>query len=328
MMGIKVRGGLRVRAGGLGWLAACLCIGLLTTAGAAAFEPKVLDSVVAVVPHWPGQPPRGTSTRDAPEGTAVAVLAGGYLATNAHVLGRALSADIRLNDGRLVAVEIVGRDPRTDLALLKAPMDFPVLQTAPSPPRLGQPVCAVGNQFGLGLSVTCGVVSALNRSNAGFNPVEDFVQTDATVNPGGSGGALVDGAGRLVGLVSAIFTKASDADIGVNFAASMPLVMRTVTDIRDLGRVQVGRSGLIAGPLSPDERRAASGAKVVRLIQNGAALAAGLQVGDIVTRIGDRPVIHPDDVAAGFYLFRPGEAVAVDYVRGGAAARAEVRLKP
>ena len=196
-----------------------------------SFDSKIMNSVVAVIPARPGQTPRGgTGTRDAPEGTAGAVFDGGYLVTNAHVLGRAAKADIRLANGRLVAVEIVGRDLRTDLALLKATMEFPVPQTA-SAPKLGGRVCAIGNQFGLGLSVTCGVVSARRRTSIGFNPIEDFVQTDASVNPGGSGGALVDGEGRLVGIVSAIFTKKSDADIGVNFAAAMGLVRRLVDDL-------------------------------------------------------------------------------------------------
>src|SRR5690606_40595555 len=133
------------------------------------------------------------------------------------------SISVRLPDGHHVPAEVVGRDAATDLALLRVEAELPPLPLAPDP-ALGAPVCAVGNQFGLDLSVTCGVVSALHRAGTGFNPVEDFVQTDAVVNPGASGGALVDGEGRLVGLLSAIFTMESDANIGVNFAASAALV--------------------------------------------------------------------------------------------------------
>ena len=249
-----------------------------------------MKSVVAVIPERPRQLSIvGTGAWDALEGTAVAMFKGGYLVTNAHVLGRAVNVDIRLADGRLVAVEIVGRDTRTDLALLKAPMEFPVPRTAPAP-TIGGRVCAIGNQFGPGLSVTCGVVSALRRTNAGFNPVEDFVQTDAAINPGGSGGALVDGEGRLVGIVSAIFTKQSDADIGVNFAAVIGLVLRVVGDIKDHGRVKIGRSGLLTAPLSLEDRRQWSGARVARIISGSAAEASDLEVGDIVTRIDDRPM--------------------------------------
>ncbi|MEK9724557.1 MAG: trypsin-like peptidase domain-containing protein, partial [Rhodospirillaceae bacterium] len=231
-----------------------LAAGLFWPLPAQAFDAAVLDSVVAVIPQWPGAPQAGTGVRDAPEGSAVAVLPGGYLATNAHVLGRATAADIRFADGRVAAVEIVGRDARADIALLKADRDFPVPAHA-APPAPGGRVCAVGNQFGLGLSVTCGVVSALGVTHAGFNRVEDFIQTDAAVNPGGSGGALVDDGGRLIGLVSAIFTKQSDANIGVNFATVWAMVRRAAVDLRDHGRVQVGDPGLFAGPLGVEDRR-------------------------------------------------------------------------
>ena len=142
-----------------------------------------------------------------------------------------------------LAAEIIGRDPLTDIALLKIDMDLPLLIPGPEP-ALGDKVCALGNPSGLGLSLSCGVVSALHRTGTGFNPMEDFIQTDAAVNPGGSGGALLDGDDRLVGLVSAIFTKDSDANIGVNFAASHALVMRVTEDLAAHGRVIRGKSGL------------------------------------------------------------------------------------
>ena len=306
--------------------AGCLTAVLLAAIPARAFQPEIMDSVVAVVPHWPGFPPAG-SGREAPEGTAVAVLPGGYLATNAHVLGKAERVDIRLADGRLVAAEIVGRDAPTDLALLKAPGRFPVPEMAPAP-ALGAKVCAVGNQFGLGLSVTCGVVSASRRSNAGFNPIEDFIQTDASVNPGGSGGALVDAEGRLVGLVSVIFTKKGDANIGVNFAASAALVGRVAADLRDHGRVLAADAGFRVARLGAEARRRHSGARVVKVRRGGPALAAGLQAGDIVTRVAGRAVIHPGDVAATLYLKRPGDTVEIAYLRDGAAATLELRLGP
>ncbi len=196
------------------------------------FPRRVLDSVVSVLPEWPDAGARP----EEPEGSAVAILPGGYLATNVHVLGRAEKVTVRYPDGRLAAADIVGQDPLTDIALLRVDRNLPVLPVAPGP-ALGEPVCTVGNQFGLGLSVTCGSVSALHRTGTGFNPIEDFVQTDAVVNPGGSGGALVDRQGRLVGLISAIFTKDSDANIGINFAASTALVLRIVEDLAKHGRV-------------------------------------------------------------------------------------------
>ncbi len=294
-----------------------------------AFSPDVLQSVVSVLPEWPDRPPAAPDDGrpEEPEGTAVAVLAGGYLATNAHVLGRATRVTVRLADGRIIASEIVGRDPPTDIALIKVAVDLPVPPIGPEPP-LAAPVCAIGNQFGLGLSVTCGVVSAVHRSGTGFNPIEDFIQTDATVNPGGSGGALIDADGRLVGLVSAIFTKETDANIGVNFAASMRLVLRVAEDLRDHGRVRRGKSGLRVVDLTEEERATTAGARITRIAPEGAAAAAGLAVGDIITAMGGRPVTKGADVSAAVYMHRIGEPVAVTYLRAGEPGKATLVLKP
>jgi S1-C subfamily serine protease len=298
-------------------------------AAAETFSPEILKSVVSVLPEWPGF--TGTPGRDGrpknPEGTAVAVLPGGYLATNVHVIGRAEKIDIRLDDGRTVPVEIIGRDTLTDLALIKAPIDLPVPALAPEP-TLGARVCAVGNQFGMGLSVTCGVVSALHRTGTGFNEIEDFIQTDAVVNPGGSGGALVDGQGRLVGLVSAIFTKDSDANIGVNFAASTRLLMRVVADLKDHGRVIRGQAGFGVRELTKAERKTSTGAAVDQLARNGAAIEAGLAVGDIVTAVGNRAVWRASDVAAAIGLYRPGDRVEITLLRGGTGRKATITLAP
>ncbi len=289
------------------------------------FASSVLESVVAVLPHWTIT--KRSAARDAPEGTAVAVLDGGYLATNVHVLGDATMVDIRLGDGRLIAVEIVGRDAKTDIALLKAPRDFPVLEVAP-PPGLGEAVCAVGNQFGLGLSVTCGVVSATGRSNTGFNAIEDFIQTDAAVNPGGSGGALIDDQGRIVGLVSAIFTKRSDANIGVNFASSMALVNRVVADLRRYGEVRAATAGIDIAPLTSDQRRKSTGVTIVNLDQDGPGLAGGFQIGDVVTAVGKRRILRPSDFYTALYLAKPGDEIGLSYVRDGKSARITIRLMP
>ena len=288
----------------------------------AQFSADVLASVVRVMPDWPGNPP------EAPEGTAVAVLPGGFIATNVHVLGAATQVDVRLADGRQVAAEIVGRDPPTDIALLRVPVELPVPPIGPPPP-LGAPVCAIGNMFGLGLSVTCGVVSATRRTGTGFNPIEDFIQTDAVVNPGGSGGALVDGNNRLVGMVSAIFTKQSDSHIGVNFAASAALVLRVVEDLRDHGRVRRGRVGLGVADLGDTERKAgAVGARLIRVAPNSPAEAVGLRTGDVITTIGGRPIRSRSDVPAAVHLHRPGDAIEIAFTRDGKAGTVTVTLAP
>lgn len=295
---------------------------------AAALDRKVLDSVVRIKPDW-SPAARGTDASGAPrdpQGTGVAVLPGGYIATNVHVIGDAEAVDVMTEDGRTLKAEIVGRDRVTDIALLKVAADLPVLETS-ADPELASPVCAIGNQFGLGLSVTCGVVSATGRAGIGFNPVEDFIQTDAAVNPGGSGGALVDMDGNLVGLVAAIFTKASDADIGVNFATSVPLLMRVAEDLKAFGRVKRGIAGFKAGLPPPDMAAKGGGAMVESVVIDGPAFRAGLEAGDIVTEIDGRPVLSMPSLEAMMFMKRPGETITLDTLRGGEGRRISISLE-
>jgi len=187
-------------------------------------------SVVIVEPTWPGhkRPGFGAPKGTAPEGTGVAVLEAGLIVTAAHVVSRATSVTVRDEAGDRHPAKIVAVDVPADLALLRIEKPVKPVTIAPERPATGAHVCVIGNAFGLDLSITCGIVSARQRSGIGFNRIEDFIQTDAAVNPGASGGALIDEQGRLVGLVSAIFTKESDANAGVNFAVSSDLLMSRV----------------------------------------------------------------------------------------------------
>ena len=306
-----------------------VAVGLaLAPAPGHAFESRVLESVVSVLPLWPGHQRGGQSQVPpgaAPEGTATAIRAGGYLVTALHVVARALEITVRLPDGREVPAELVGRDPPTDIALLKLGLDLPLLVPGPEP-AFGDRVCALGNPFGLGLSLSCGVVSATRRTGTGFNPIEDFIQTDAAVNPGGSGGALLDAEGRLIGLVSAIFTKQSDANIGVNFAASRALLMRVVEDLAAHGRVIRGTSGLRVADLDDDARIIIAGARVTRA--TGAAATAGLAAGDIITDISGRAIRRASDVTSALHLHRPGDAIAMTFSRDGERRATTLRLAP
>jgi S1-C subfamily serine protease len=288
---------------------------------AGGFEAAALDSVVSVLPLWPGharggQP--GQRPGQAPEGTAVAIRQGGYLVTALHVVERAREITVRLSDGQLRPAALIGRDPATDLAVLRIDADLPLLPSGPEP-ALGAPVCTVGNQFGLDLSVTCGVVSAVRRNGVGFNPIEDFIQTDAVVNPGASGGALLDRQGRLVGMLSAIFTKDADADIGVNFAVSMALVRRVTDDLIDRGRVERAPPGLVLAELSDAERRSLAGVRVAGLAPRGAAERAGLRIGDVITAVAGRAVRKASDVMAALHLHRPDETLKLRLLRDGGA---------
>lgn len=306
-------------------VAGVLCLG---AGPGRAFSPEILDSVVSVIPVWQGQD-RGESGKpwEEPEGTAVAIKPGGYLVTNYHVIRRAVSVSVRRADGRIIAAEVIGGDPLTDLALLKVAEDLVVPPPAPEP-ELGAPVCTVGNQFGLGLSVTCGVVSAVHRTGIGFNAIEDFIQTDAVVNPGASGGALLDGQGRLVGVLSAIFTKDTDANLGVNFAASLRLVMRVVDDLKTLGRVVRGRSGLRVADVAERHRGRRTGALIKRVSGGGAAQTAGLEAGDLIIQIGDRLIRKASDVTSEIGMYRIGEKIDITVVREDRTQTLSMRLGP
>lgn len=286
-------------------------------APAHAFDAEVLNSIVRIKPDWPASA-RGRDAQGAPrdpQGTGFAVLPDGYIATNMHVIGAAKSVDVQLQDGRQMPAEIVGRHAPTDIALLKIAENLTPISLAAAP-SLADSVCAVGNQFGLGQSVTCGVVSAIGRTGTGFNRIEDFVQTDASINPGGSGGPLLDTETKLVGMVSAIFTKQSDADIGVNFATSTRLLMRVVKDLRDFGRVQRGHVGFRAGPIPRPLNERYSGVMVSKVDADGPAFKAGLDAGDVITHINDDMIIDPSGLEMAIFMISPDETITLKTVRG------------
>ncbi len=271
---------------------------------ARALPADVLNSVVSVLPVWPGRArgsadgPRGA----APEGSGV-VLRPGHIATAWHAVEPAERIDVRLSDGRILPARLIAKDPASDIAVLGVEAELPLIEIAPLP-RLAQPVCAVGNAFGLGLSVTCGVVSALNVSDAGFNPVEDFVQTDAAANPGVSGGALVDADGRLVGMMSAIFASRGDTDIGINFAVSTELLLRVVEALVADGEVRYPEPGWRLEAVGRDRLAAVAAPMVGEVSAGGPAAMAGIAPGDTVLKIGPRRVRTPRDARAALAVVR------------------------
>jgi len=214
---------------------------LLGTGAAADHGPATYAgahrSVVVVEPTWPGhgRPGFGAPPGSAPAGTGVYFGSAGashYLMTAAHVVAQATRVEIVDAAGLRHDAEIVAIDPARDVAVLRSDFVAPPLIFATEDPDVGLHACALGNSFGLGLSFSCGVISAVHRRNVGFNAIEDFVQTDAAVNPGASGGALVDPQGRLIGLIDGIFTKEADIDAGVNFAISVPMLRQSLKVLR------------------------------------------------------------------------------------------------
>ena len=187
-------------------------------------------SVVVIEPTWPGynRPGFGAPPGTAPAGTGIFIGTGdrsSHLVTAAHVITRATEIEIVTEDGMRHAAAVIAVDNQRDIAILETKLKRRPITLRLTDPAIGEHGCAIGNSFGLGLSISCGVVSAIHRKEVGFNPIEDFVQTDAAINPGGSGGALVDADGRLIGMIDGIFTKEADIDAGVNFAVSVPLLI-------------------------------------------------------------------------------------------------------
>jgi S1-C subfamily serine protease len=192
-------------------------------------------------PTWPGysRPGFGAPPGTAPAGSGVYFAESqentSFVLTAAHVVSRATDIEIINAAGERADAIIHAVDHRRDLAVLKTSLKGPAIDLGDDELPIGTHVCAIGNSFGIGNSMSCGVVSALHRRNLGFNDIEDFIQTDAAVNPGGSGGALIDSEGRLIGLVDGIFTKDADIDAGVNFAISLSLIRNSFAQMRATG---------------------------------------------------------------------------------------------
>ena len=213
---------------------AVLACALLTNMARAEHGPATWSaaapSVVVIEPTWPGynRPGFGAPPGTAPAGTGIFIGTGdrsNHLVTAAHVITRATEIEIVTEDGMRHAAAVIAVDNQRDIAILETKLKRRPITLRLTDPAIGEHGCAIGNSFGLGLSISCGVVSAIHRRQVGFNPIEDFVQTDAAINPGGSGGALVDADGRLIGMIDGIFTKEADIDAGVNFAVSVPLLI-------------------------------------------------------------------------------------------------------
>ena len=192
-------------------------------------------SVVSIAPTWPGydNPGFGAPPGTAPEGTGVILSKYGHILTASHVISKAIKITVRDISGKEFEAKVLFDDPKTDLAIIKAKIMTRPIELADNLPEIGSDTCLISNSFGLNLSITCGIVSAVNRRNVGFNQIEDFIQTDAASNPGSSGGALIDLNGALIGMMSGIFTKNTDTNAGVNFAISTDLIKKTIPSVQD-----------------------------------------------------------------------------------------------
>lgn len=288
-------------------------IGLAPPPALAGEIEEAMRSVVSVLPVLP---PDAARTEE-PEGSGVAVLDGRTILTAAHIIGKALSVQVRTRDGDIVEARIAKRDLATDLAVLRIEKALPAIAVDLEDPPLGARVCTIGNAFGLGLSVTCGVVSGVHRAGVGFNSVEDFVQTDAAVNPGASGGALIDEDGELVGLLSAIFTKTSDANIGVNFAVSAQLALDVAAELSKDAPYRRPVSGLRLEQAPAKGETGRLGARVASARAQFMGARAGIEAGDVIISAGKRRVRKPADFVSAIAGLKPGGSIEVEVLRGG-----------
>jgi S1-C subfamily serine protease len=220
---------------------------------------------------------------------------------------------------------ILARDEATDLALLAIDRPVPALEFG-GDAKFGERACAIGHPFGFGLAVTCGVVSAVHKAGAGFNPIEDFVQTDAAVNPGMSGGALVRTDGTLIGILTSIFTRGADGNLGVNFAVAAPLARRVAEDLAADGRVARLPTGMRLVPAIGRGETGRLAARVASVREGSAAAAAGLAVDDLIVRAGDRVIHKPADFISATGRLRPGESLDLTVLRGDESRTATLTL--
>lgn len=255
----------------------------------------------------------------------------GYVVTNHHVIEHAADITIMLDDGRHVAADVVGADPRTDLALLKIKEkgSFPHVAFARDVPRVGDWVIAVGNPFGLGGTVTAGIVSARGR-DIGAGPYDDFLQIDAPVNRGNSGGPTFNTRGEVVGVNTAIFSP-SGGSVGIGFAIPAEVARDVVAALRQKGAVARGWIGVQIQPVTPQIAETlgatqSKGALVADLQMGSPAGAAGLRAGDMILAVNGERVDSPRDLARKIASFAPDQKVDVTYWRDGREHHAQVKL--
>ena len=265
-------------------------------------------------------------------GSGVIVSASGYILTNNHVIEGADEIEVILNDSRRAVAKVIGTDPDTDLAVLKVELDkLPVIVMGNSDAlQVGDQVLAIGNPFGVGQTVTSGIVSALGRNQLGINTFENFIQTDAAINPGNSGGALVDTMGNLLGINTAIYSR-SGGSMGIGFAIPVSTTRLVMEGLVKDGQVTRGWIGVEPNELSPELAetfgvKARQGVIITGVLQNGPAALAGVRPGDVVTAVDGTNVATAAALVSAIQKHSSGDQVSVTYTRDGKSSTAKVTL--
>ena len=263
-------------------------------------------------------------------GSGVIISPDGYILTNNHVVEGADEIEVTLTDSRRARARVIGTDPETDLAILKVELDkLPVIVLGDSDAlAVGDRVLAIGNPFGVGQTVTSGIVSALGRSQLGINTFENFIQTDAAINPGNSGGALVDVNGNLMGINTAIYSR-SGGSMGIGFAIPVSTAKMVLDGIVKDGQVTRGWIGVEPSELSPELAetfgvQASEGVIITGVLQDGPAARAGLRPGDVIVGVGEKKITSVPTLLSTVAALQPGAAAAFAVQRGERMVELEI----
>ncbi|WP_418319115.1 trypsin-like peptidase domain-containing protein [Piscinibacter sakaiensis] len=255
-------------------------------------------------------------------GSGVIVSPEGYLLTNNHVIDAADDIEVALSDGRRATAKLVGSDPETDVAVLKIDLDrLPVIAFGDADSlEVGDVVLAIGNPFGVGQTVTAGIVSALGRTQLGINTFENFIQTDAAINPGNSGGALVDATGNLMGINTAIYSR-SGGSLGIGFAIPATTARQVMEGLIKDGVITRGWIGVEPRDLTPEIAETFNlpikeGVLITGVLQNGPAGDGGIRPGDVVTHVEKTPVKNTSQLLTSVAALKPMEKAVISVQRG------------
>jgi serine protease DegQ len=266
-------------------------------------------------------------------GSGVIVSANGYILTNQHVVEAADKIQVALSDGRTLPAHVVGADPETDLAVLKIDAtNLPAISFAqPDTLHVGDWVLAVGNPFGVGQTVTAGIVSALGRTHLGINTFENFIQTDAAINPGNSGGALVDAAGNLVGINSAIYSRTGGSQ-GIGFAIPVSIARQVMEQIVKDGGVTRGWVGVEVQDLSPELAESFNlkdvkeGALIAGVLKGGPADLGGVQPGDVLLAVNGSPVKDSSSLLNLIAALKPADSTHLTVARKNQSLELQIKV--
>jgi len=264
-------------------------------------------------------------------GSGVIVTKDGYIVTNNHVVSGATKIIVKLHDGRKYTAKLIGTDPKTDIAIIKIDAKDlkPITIADSSKIKVGDVVLAIGNPFGLGETVTHGIISALNRTSIGLNDYENFIQTDAAINPGNSGGALVDLKGRLIGINSAIISR-SGGNNGIGFAIPSNMMKFVITSLIKHGKVERGYLGVMISNIDSGKAKLYGidhGVLVNKVEPKSAAEAAGLKPGDIIVAVDGEEIKNAGELRNKIAFKGPDAKVSIKVYRNGKYLTLTAKLK-